>query len=71
MVKYLLFGILTKVSFSPLLILFMVKLPLGATAGYGGFSPLLILFMVKLRWTNLQVMNSFSPLLILFMVKWM
>ena len=56
-------------SFSPLLILFMVKFQRKSGVKSQGFSPLLILFMVKFRFRFFSKFSSFSPLLILFMVK--
>ena len=48
MVKYNLYDLEDIQGFSPLLILFMVKLTPCSGQKYLSFSPLLILFMVKL-----------------------
>ena len=58
-----------KDSFSPLLILFMVKCLTLYQGRRRSFSPLLILFMVKFIHAIYRGLDCFSPLLILFMVK--
>ena len=50
-------------SFSPLLILFMIKSKIGLLISQLSFSPLLILFMIKYTYHRVRIFQVFCEIL--------